>query len=343
MMKERSTSSGIVLRVEINPNEATSAIASSTDVLDRIADVASRILAADKAENSQRAYESRMRAWGSFCVQHGAQAFPAEPVTVIGWIASMADAGLSLSTIRQSVAAMRYACAMRGEPSPTDDPEVIRAVRGAARLYGRPRRPKKALLLDGLRKTLPAGRGERSIQARALLLLGWYSALRRSELAALRVGDVEVTDEGLVIHVRRSKTDQSGQGTMRGVPYQSDSALCPVRAVTRWASTRSAGQAERPEDPFFRVILRGGRVSDRGIGPKWVARVVQRTCERAGMSPKDFAGHSLRRGFATEAARRGKPLEAIQHHLRHASIATTQRYVEEGKLFDEKNPATGMA
>lgn len=342
-MKERSASSGIVLRVELNSQGESSAIESSVEMLDRIADVASRILAADKADNTHRAYESRMRAWQAFCARHGMQPFPAQAVTAIGWIASMADAGQSLSTIRQSVAAMRHWCAMRGEPSPTEDPEVIRAVRGTARLYGRPRRPKKALLLDGLRKALPAGRGERSIQARALLLLGWYSALRRSELAALRVGDVEVTDEGLVVHVRRSKTDQSGQGTMRGVPYQSDSTLCPVRAVTRWVSTRSAGQAERPDDPFFRVVLRGGRVSDRGIGPKWVARVVQRACERAGMSPRDYAGHSLRRGFATEAARRGKPLEAIQRHLRHASIATTQRYVEEGTLFDDKNPATGMA
>jgi len=342
-MKERSTSSGIVPREEINPPEATSAIASSAEVLDRIADVASRILSADKAANSQRAYESRMRAWRTFCDQHGAQPFPAEPIMLIGWIASMADAGRSLSTIRQSVAAMRYCCAMRGEPSPTDDPEVIRAVRGAARLYGRPRRPKKALMLDGLRKTLPSGKGERTVQSRAMLLLGWFSALRRSEISALRVGDVEVTEEGLAVHIRRSKTDQSGQGTMRGVPYQSDSTLCPVRAVQRWIVIRSGGQPERGEDPFFRVILRGGKVSSRGIGSKWVERMVKRWCEKAGLSPREYAGHSLRRGFATEAARRGKPLEAIQHHLRHASIATTQRYVEEGTLFDEKNPATGMA
>jgi site-specific recombinase XerD len=106
---------------------------------------------------------------------------------------------------------------------------------------------------------------------------------------------------------------------------------------------RSHGNEERHDAPFFRRISRGGGISLRGPSAQWVATVIKAHCLRAGLAPAEFGGHSLRRGFATEAARRGKRLEAIQHHLRHGSIATTQKYVEQGEMFSDANPATGMA
>lgn len=313
------------------------------EAIERIAGVAERILDAGKADNSRRAYGSRMRQWQSFCARMGAVAHPVDPVLLVAWIAEMADTGRSLSTIRQSMAAVRFAATQRGQQSPTDHQEVQRAMAGVCRLYGRPRKPKKAVTLDTLRKMLPKGDGERSVRSRALLLLGWFGALRRSELTALRVGDIDLTEEGIVLRLSRSKTDQSGAGSQRGIPYQSEAALCPVRAVAKWVALRARIAHELPTAPFFRRIYRGGVIGKAGLSPQCVAYAIKARCHAAGIDPREFSGHSLRRGFATEAARRGKRLEAIQHHLRHSSIATTQRYVEEGQIFSDSNPATGMA
>ena len=196
--------------------------------------------------------------------------------------------------------------------------------------------------MDILRRALPGRSTPSDIQAEALFLLGFFSAMRRSEIVALRVSDIDEEEEGLVIHIRRSKTDQRGRGAKVPIPYQSDPKLCPVRAYFRWKKTRSGGAGEDPESYVFRQIMRGQVISAKGVSSCWVARTIKRCCSMAGIDPKDIAGHSLRRGFATEASRKGKPLEAIKKHLRHTSIATTQRYLEEGKLFDEHGAAVGI-
>lgn len=331
-MSTHSKVSGIV------PIAKTREIVSDSEI-DRISDVASRLLDADKSAKSKRDYASRLRQWEAFCARHGAAPHPAQPVVIVGWIADMASAGRSMSTIHQSMAALRHRSAQEGRPSPTDDPDVLRAVQGAARLYGRPRKPKKAMTIETLRRLIPTGATPRAIQQRCLLTLGWFSALRRSELSALRARDIEVVEEGLVVHVQRSKTDQSGRGAKVGVPFQSDPKLCPVRSYLRWQTVR--GKAE-DDAPVFRQIRKGGIVSGDGVSPEWVALTIKQCCSAAGVDPKDFAGHSMRRGFATETARLKKPLESIQKHLRHSSIATTSKYVEEGELFDERSAAMGI-
>jgi len=310
--------------------------------IERIAEVASKLLQANLAEKTLLDYRSRWRQWERFCATHDKVAMPADHVILIGWIASMADAGKSMQTIHQSMAAVRFKHAEDGLQSPTDHPDVIRCVANASRLYGRPRRPKKAVSLEMLKAILPEGNGARATQTRAVLLLVWFGALRRSEAAQLCTGDVEITDEGAIIRLRRSKTDQGGQGSERGVPFQSDPKLCPVRALKRWALLRDQ-DGEDADLPMFRIIFRGGLISKKPVASAWVANILKRVCRKAGVDPKEIAGHSLRRGFATEASRRGKPLESIQHHLRHSSIATTRKYVEEGKMFDDSNAAMGLA
>lgn len=323
---------------EVGLTTTSRALAQDAEI-DRIAGIASKLLDADKSAKSKRDYASRLRQWEAFCARHGASPYPAQAIVIVGWIADMASAGRSQSTIHQSMAALRYRSAQDGLQSPTDHPDVLRAVQGAARLYGRPRKPKKALSIETLRRIVPQQQTARSIQQKCMLTLGWFSALRRSELAALRVCDVEATDEGLVVHVRRSKTDQSGHGSKVGVPYQSDPKLCPVRAFLRWQAYRGSGDQDAP---IFRAIDRGGIVSGRGVSSAWVAETIKRCCTQAGLDPRDFAGHSMRRGFATETARMHKPLESIKKHLRHTSISTTQKYVEDGELFDERNAAVGI-
>jgi integrase len=167
--------------------------------------------------------------------------------------------------------------------------------------------------------------------------MGWFGAFRRSELVALTVADVKKEREGLVVAVRRSKGDQEGRGAEKGIPYASSPALCPVRALEAWLETASI-----TEGPIFRGVDRHGRVAAEGLSDRTVARIVQRTAEKAGLDPKAFAGHSLRAGFATTAAKKGKSLDAIMRQTLHKSEEVARSYIRHAKLFDD-NAAVGLA
>jgi len=166
----------------------------------------------------------------------------------------------------------------------------------------------------------------------ALLLVGFAAALRRSELAALTVGDVGVDADGLRVRVRRSKSDQEGAGAVLGIHYGSDSQTCPVRALRSWLLESGITQGA-----LFRGITRSGRLLGHALSPRTVARVVKARAEAAGLDPRAYSGHSLRAGFATQAARAGVPERVIMRHTRHKDVMTLREYIREGGLFNE-NP-----
>ncbi len=171
---------------------------------------------------------------------------------------------------------------------------------------------------------------------RALLHMYWSAAFRRAELVSLDVGDVVRGDEGLVVTLRRSKCDQEGRGATKGIPFASLPAVCPVRALARWLE--ASGIAE---GPLFRGIDRHGHLQGERLHPSSVARIVKRCAERAGLDPEKFAGHSLRAGFATTAAKRGKSLDAIMRQTLHRSERVARSYIRHAKLFDD-NAAGGL-
>jgi integrase len=175
--------------------------------------------------------------------------------------------------------------------------------------------------------------GERD---RALLLVCFAGAFRRSELVSLDVADVSFTRDGLVIRLRRSKTDQEGEGRTIGIPYGSRPMTCPVRALKEWLdfSGITAG-------PLFRPVNRHGQVLATRLSDRGVARVVQRAAAAAGLDPTDVAGHSLRAGLATSAAAAGVSERAIMAQTGHKSLPMVRRYIRDGSLFIE-NAAAGV-
>ena len=179
--------------------------------------------------------------------------------------------------------------------------------------------------------------GLRGLRDRALLTMGWFGAFRRSELVALDIADVTKEREGLVVAVRRSKRDQEGRGAEKGIPYASNPALCPVRALAAWLE---AGRVE--SGPIFRGVDQVGRVATEALSDRSVARIVQRAAEAAGLDPTTVAGHSLRSGFATTAAKKGKSLDAIMRQTLHKSEQVARGYIRHAKLFDD-NAAVGLA
>ncbi len=200
---------------------------------------------------------------------------------------------------------------------------------------------KKAATLTTVIAAMVEPLGERRIDVRdrALLLMGFAGAFRRSELVALDVEDITDTDEGLRIAVRRSKADQEGDGDAVGLPYGSNPATCPVRAWRAWLEV-----SEITEGPAFRAITRHDkaarrRISARRLTAEAVAAVVKRRAEAAGFDETTFAGHSLRAGFATEAFRQGVPELSVMRHGRWKSSASMRGYIREGSLWRDNAAA----
>lgn len=284
-----------------------------------------RYVDASLSLNTRRAYRS---AWRAFCAFAG-DALPAEPATVAAYLSAMADAGRRYSTIDTHLAAISQAHVFAGFPSPRRAAVVAQTLRGIRSTLGT--RPSKvdAVTPQQLRAACKAaGPGVRGDRNRAMLLLGWCAALRRSEIVALDVADLRFDVRGLVVTIRRSKTDQAGAGEEVAVPYSSDVEVCPVRACQAWVAARATG-------PLFVDVRTGRRLSDRAV-----AETLQTLLRRAGVAGH-WSGHSLRAGFATTAARSGRRLDAIMRQTRHKSVGMVMEYVRPAELFTD-NAAVGL-
>ena len=306
-----------------------------------------------RAEATRRAYASDFQIFADWCVARGASSLPAAPATVLAFLIDGAD-GVKVSTLQRRLVAIREAHRRVGLELDTSGAAFRDAWKGLRRTRGLPPAKKAALVTGELRAAL-ASLPETliGVRDRALLLIGFAGALRRSELAGLLAAPangashVEVISDGLLIHLARSKTDQLAEGQTIGVPYGSHPETCPVRAYKNWIA--AAGIVE---GPVFPAINRHGKAGSISMSDRAVALVVKRTIfaaalaagateEEAARRASRFAGHSLRSGLATSAAAHDAPGHAIQRQLRHRKFETTAGYIQAGKLF--KQNAAGMA
>lgn len=304
-----------------------------------LADLQERVrgyVASGKAESTLRAYRADWRDFDAWCEARGVGSLPAAPDVLAAYLADRADS-LSVSTLQRRIVAIGQAPEAAGHENPTRHPGVRATWRGIRRAKGvapAGKAPATTTTVRAMVQTLPEGvLGTRD---RALLLLGFAGAFRRSELVALDREDIQVTSDGIVVTVRRSKTDQEGEGRKVGIPYGSFPATCPVRAVSAWLDAASIASG-----PVFRRVNRHGHVLPARLAPQAVAIVVKRAVAAAGMDPTDYAGHSLRAGLATSAAAAGVSERAIMAQTGHRSVTTARRYIRGGSLFRE-NAAAGV-
>lgn len=332
-------------------NRALAASSSDVAALRRDAERAEDFARSARAANTKRAYRADWRDYARWCERRGLDALPAVPSTIALYLASRAEPGpdgpaLKLATLRRRLSAISQAHKSAGYTSPTRlDAEPLHSV-WAGITRAKSRRQKKAapVLVEDLRALIAAlpgiddadGPSLRARRDRALLLLGWSGALRRSELAQLAVDDVQVGPDGLVVVVRRSKTDQEGSGLSKGVPYGQHPATCPIRALQSWLHA-----AGIDEGPIFRGVDRWDNVAAAALSTDGVHRIIKRACARVGLDPRLYSGHSLRAGFITQAARAGKPERLIMRHSGHKDLTTLRAYIREGSLFQE-NAAEGL-
>jgi len=288
-------------------------------------EVLRQYLGAALAGNTLRAYAADLR---HFLVSGGS--IPATPKCVATYLAQCAQSHRS-STLSRRVVAIGRAHRLAGFPSPTNDPLVQATMQGIRRVVGSAVSQVAPLQKAELLQMVKGLKGVRGMRDRALLLLGFASALRRGELVSLNVEDVCFVDEGVLLHLQRSKTDQTGQGREIAIP-RIRGRHDPVRALSEWLA-----MADITSGPIFRRISRADRVLASRLTGQAVALVVKRRAEAAGLDSSRLAGHSLRAGFVTNAARNGASSSSIRRQTGHKSDGMVQRYIRDTQAFAD-NP-----
>lgn len=285
-----------------------------------------------KAENTLRGYRADWRDFCAWCDQHGVSALPALPETVASYIAECA-ARLKVGSIQRRLNAIAEAHKAMGLELPTSAGIVRATLKGIRRTIGTAAKPKAAALTDDIRAMVDAAdAGVIGLRDRALILLGFAGAFRRSELVGLDIEDCAFGKDGLTVTLRRSKTDQEGAGRKVGIPYGSNPETCPVRTIQAWieAAALSGGA-------LFRAINRHGQIQAGRLSGIDVARLVKKLALRAGLDATAYAGHSLRAGHATAAAIAGASERSIMKQTGHRSVQMVRRYIRDGSLFRQNS------
>jgi integrase len=294
-------------------------------------------MSAALAPSTLRVYRSGLKDFAAWCEGIEAAPLPSSPELVAGYVTELAERGLSVSTIEQRLAAIRYAHEAQDIQTPTASKAVRLTMSGIRRKVGvAPKRQAAPATAERITAMLShvQGDGIKAVRDRAVLLLGFASAMRRSELVALQVEDIERKEDGLLLTIRRSKTDQDGAGVTIAIPRGQSEGTCPVAAVEAWLAAAGIESGN-----VFRSITRHGAVNG-SLSGRAVADIVKAAASKAGVSG-DFSGHSLRSGFVTSAADRGVRAESIADHTRHASVEMVRTYTRKADLF-RSHPGEGL-
>ncbi len=283
---------------------------------------------AEKAAATRRAYGTDFAIFRAWCTERQLDALPASPATVAAFLAHEASRSVKASTIGRRTAAIRYAHKLAGLLTPTDDELVKATVRGIRRTLGTAKARKMPATADRLlAMAANTGDGLKGQRDRALLLLGFAGAFRRSQLVALNTDDIEETADGMKVTIRHSKTDQEGAGQTIAIPF--GKIACPVAALKEWLAAAGIRSGA-----IFRSVNRHGKVGER-LTDQSVADVVKEHASRLRLDPKQFAGHSLRAGFLTSAAAKGASIFKMMDTSRHKSVDTLRGYVRDAELFKD--------
>jgi integrase len=252
---------------------------------------------------------------------------PATADAIASYLSSHA-ASLSMATLQRRLVSIAKAHTMQNYPDPVKNDLVKLTMRGIRRLHGKPQAQVSPVLKEDLTVMLshiPDNvKGKRD---QALMLLGFCGALRRSELVAVKIEDLEFTTQGIILTLPRSKTDQIGEGRKIGIP-KGRGRICPVQAVTDWLMQLGAKNGA-----VFRSVSKGGAISTAALSDRAVADIIKHYASKAGLSPERYSGHSLRSGLATSAAQQGISSWVIRKQTGHKSDFMLSRYIREGDLF----------
>ena len=314
-------------------------LSSHTQGLEDLIEKTKAYIRGAKAPATLRAYRADFEDFTRFCREHNLPYLPATPTTVALYIADRASSLRSATITRRltSITKAHQAAGFEASPSSSHHFVVSETLKGIRRSIGTAQQGKAPLLTSDIRRIVAACPEVLSgIRDRALVLVGFAGAFRRSELAAIDLTHLSFTEDGLVIDLRRSKTDQEAAGRKVGIPIGKKDATCPVRALRQWLANSGI-----IDGPVFRGVNRHGRLSRRGLHKDCVGWIEKRAASRAGLKPDPVGGHSLRAGHVTQAAMNGVSERDIMRQTGHKSAEMLARYIRIGEIFT-RNAAAGL-
>ena len=269
-----------------------------------------------KSNNTLRAYQSDFKDFSVFCSKNGFASMPTQPKIIALYITHLSKSS-KFSTLKRRIASISVIHKLKGHYLDTKHPVIMENLHGIKRTFGSRQKSKKPILINDLKLIINAIPKEKK-RDKALILIGFAGGFRRSELVNIDYEDVEFVAEGVKIFIKRSKTDQSGEGSIKAIPYFENQEYCPVLAFKNYF-----------EDKF--INKNDGRVFE--ISDKSVALIIKKYAEKAGLDSSKYAGHSLRSGFATTAAEFGAEERNIMAMTGHKTTQMVRRYIQEANLF----------
>ena len=286
-----------------------------------------------KAANTLRAYKSDFKDFNLFCLKHGLESMPSNPKTVSIYLTNMSKLDAKISTLRRRLVSIGVVHKLKGHYLDTKHPIIIENLLGIKRTKGSYQRGKKPLLISHLKQIIEVINKEKSseikkLRDKSLILIGFSGGFRRSEITSIDYEDIEFVEEGLKIIVKKSKTDQFGEGHLKGIPYFSNESFCPVKTLKKYLHA-----AKIISGPIFRRFNKGFTLSNIRLTDQTIALVIKYYLNKAGIDSKSYSGHSLRSGFATVTAEAGADERSIMAMTGHKTTEMVRRYIKEANVF----------
>jgi len=290
-------------------------------------------LQSSKANNTVRAYKSDFKDFGLFCVQNGFKNLPSDPKIVSLYLTHLSTKEVKLSTIKRRLVSIGVIHKMKGHYLDTKHPVIVENLMGIKRRKGTVQKGKKPILINDLKKILDVidqqdSEDIKKLRDKSIILIGFSGGFRRNEIVSLDHEDLDFVYEGLKITVKRSKTDQFGEGSIKALPYFDNNLYCPVTILKRWLNV-----SKIKKGPLFRRFSKGPKLTNYRLTDQTVALLIKDYLNIVGIDSKNYSGHSLRSGFATSAAESGAEERSIMAMTGHKSTEMVRRYIKEANLF----------
>ena len=286
-----------------------------------------------KANNTVRAYKSDFNDFGLFCAKNGFKSLPSEPNVVSLYLTHLSTNNVKMSTLKRRLVSIGVIHKLKGHYLDTKHPSIIENIMGIKRRKGSIQKAKKPILINSLKLIINAideqnNQEIKKLRDRSIILIGFSGGFRRNDIVSLDNDDLDFVSEGVKINIKRSKTDQFGEGFTKALPYFDSSQYCPVISLKNWLDI-----SKITSGPVFRRFLKGSKLSENRLTDQTVAILIKEYLNLAGINSKNYSGHSLRSGFATSAAESGVEERNIMAMTGHKSTEMVRRYIKEANLF----------
>ena len=290
-------------------------------------------LQSSKANNTVRAYKSDFNDFGLFCAKNEFKSLPTQPKIVALYLTHLSTKEVKMSTIKRRLVSIGVIHKLKGLYLDTKHPTIVENLMGIKRRKGSFQKGKKPLLINNLKKIIKVIDQEnyeeiKKIRDKTIILVGFSGGFRRNEIVSLDIDDLNFVNEGVRINLKRSKTDQFGEGSLKALPYFESSQYCPVKSLLKWIEISNIKSG-----PLFRRFIKGSKLSEKRLTDQTVALIVKEYLKLGGIDNRNYSGHSLRSGFATSAAESGAEERSIMAMTGHKTTGMVRRYIKEANLF----------